>query len=126
MTPMLRTHQAACTAKTLDAPDFVDITSSVQSALESSGIRDGQVTLFCPDESCTILVNELETGLLTDLRRAMERVRSLWPRAVIGARSVVVPAHEGRLRLGTWQRLLLLELDHPGTRRVVVQILGDG
>lgn len=125
MTLMLRTHHAACTAKTVGAPDFVDITSSVQDELESSGIRNGQVTLFCPDESCTILVNELETGLLADLHRTMERLTSLWPRAVIGARSVVVPALEGRLRLGTWQRLLLVELDHAAARRVVVQILGE-
>jgi len=125
MWPMLLTHQADCKATTSAAPDFVDITESVQDELDSSGIRNGQVTVFCPDEHCTILVNEFESGLFADLRRTIERLKELWPRAVIGARSVVVPAFDGRLRLGTWQRLLLVELDQPATRSVVVQILGE-
>ncbi|MGH2756756.1 MAG: YjbQ family protein [Actinomycetota bacterium] len=122
---MLRTHVADCKAETTGAPDFVDITESVQDALESSGIRDGQVTLFCPEENCTILVNEAETGLFADLRRTMGRLDNGWPPTAIGSRSVVVPAADGRLRLGTWQRLLLVELDGAATRSIVVQILGE-
>jgi thiamine phosphate synthase YjbQ (UPF0047 family) len=125
MGPMLRTHAADCKAETTGAPDFVDITESVQDALETSGIRDGQVTLFCPEEHCTILVNEAETGLFADLKRTMDRLDNKWPPTAIGARSVVVPAADGRLRLGTWQRLLLVELDGAATRSIVVQILGE-
>jgi len=122
---MLTSHQSACSANTSAAPDLVDITTSVEGALEESGIRDGQVTIFCPDDGCAILVNEFEAGLLADLKRTIASSRAFWPRAAIGVRSVVVPAAEGRLRLGTWQRLLLVELDRPGPREVVVQILGE-
>ncbi len=122
---MLASHQSACAASTSAAPDVVDITPSVVGALEESGIRDGQVTIFCPDDGCSILVNEFEAGLLADLKRTISRSRSFLPRTAIGVRSVVVPASEGRLRLGTWQRLLLVELDRPGTREVVVQIIGE-
>lgn len=122
---MLTSHQEACTASTSTAPDFVDITDDVAGALETSGIKNGQVTIFCPDDGCAILVNEFEAGLLADLKRTIERSGSFWPRAAIGLRSVVVPAMQGRLRLGTWQRLLLVELERPGTREVVVQVLGE-
>lgn len=122
---MLTSHQEACTASTSAAPDIVDITDDVAGALETSGIKDGQVTIFCPDDGCALLVNEFETGLLDDLKRTIQRPGSIWPRAAIGLRSVVVPAMEGRLRLGTWQRLLLVELDRPGPREVLVQILGE-
>lgn len=122
---MLMSHQEACTASTSEAPGFVDITDDVAGALESSGIKDGQVTIFCPDDGCAILVNEFETGLLADLKRAIERSKSFWPRAAIGVRSVVVPASSGRLALGTWQRLLLVELEGPGSREVVIQVLGE-
>lgn len=122
---VLLTHQAECTAETTSAPDFVDITSQLEDAIATSGIRAGQVTVFCPEDSCTILVNEFEQGLLADLRRTIEGLRSSWPRAVIGTRSVVLPAADGRLRLGTWQRVLLVELDGAATRSVHVQILGE-
>jgi len=122
---MFLTHQADRATMTAAVPDFVDVTDFVQDELAASGIRNGQVTVFCPDDDCTILVNEFESGLFADLRRAVERLGNVWPRVVIGARSVVVPAAHGRLYLGTWQRVILVELDRPATRSVVVQILGE-
>lgn len=122
---MLVSHQARCTTETKDAPDFIDITDDLQDALESSGVRAGQVTVFAPEDGCAILVNENEAGLLKDLRRTVGTLMDAWPRAVIGARSVVLPALDGRLRLGTWQRVLLVELDRPAARSVVIQILGE-
>ena len=47
------------------------------------------------------------------------------PKAMVGAPSVVLPFVDGKLRLGTWQRVLLLELEEPGPRPVVVQIVGE-
>lgn len=122
---MLVSHQVRRTTETRDAPDFIDITDELQDALDSSGVTTGQVTVFAPDDGCAILVNEFETGLLKDLRRTVTTLTGVWPRAVIGSRSVVLPALDGRLRLGTWQRVLLVELDRPGSRSIVIQILGE-
>lgn len=122
---MLQTHHVSCTAQTSAPPDFVDITDVVSGALSDSGIRNGQVTVFVPGSGSSILVNERETGLLEDLKTAIERLRGAWPRSVIGSTSVVLPAFEGRLGLGMWQRVLLVELDEPAAREVVVQVLGE-
>lgn len=123
----MRTHQQRCLAETTRELDFVDITDAVQSAVDSSGISDGQVTVFAPDSSCAILVNERESGLLEDIRRTLGRLGdpARMRAGMVGTTSVVLPAAHGRLRLGTWQRVLLLELEGPSSRSIVVQIVGD-
>jgi len=126
MAPMFKTHHTRCTAETTAAPCFVDITPSIETALADSGIRNGQVTVFAPDEGCSLLVNERETGLLTDLQGALGRLKDAWPRSIVGSPSLVLPALEGRLGLGVWQRVMLVELEGPGHRPVVVQVLGEG
>jgi thiamine phosphate synthase YjbQ (UPF0047 family) len=122
---MLITHSARCTAATQGAPDFVDITDVVEAALADSGIRNGQVTVFAPGNGCSILVNEHETGLLHDLKVTLGRFKDALPPSVIGSASIVVPAAEGRLGLGMWQRLLLVELHAATERPVLVQVLGE-
>jgi thiamine phosphate synthase YjbQ (UPF0047 family) len=122
---MLKTHHARCRAQTTRVPDFVDVTDTVEAALVDSGIRNGQVTVFAQGEGCSILVNEHESGLLHDLKDAIGRLRQAVPTSVIGSASVVLPALEGRLGLGTWQRVLLVELERASDRPLVVQVLGE-
>jgi secondary thiamine-phosphate synthase enzyme len=124
----MRTHLTECSAETLEALDFVDVTDEIQASVDSSGIRNGQVTIFAPDSSCSLIVNELESGLLSDIRAAVVRLASDNPsgrKSMIGSTSVVLPAVDGVLRLGTWQRVLLVELEGARTRSIVVQIVGE-
>jgi thiamine phosphate synthase YjbQ (UPF0047 family) len=115
----MKTHQTECTATTKTALDFVDITDEVQGA----GIASGQVTVFAPHRDCAILINERESGLHTDIRTTLERLGG--KRTVVGSKSVVLPAMDGELRLGQWQRVLLLELDRAQKRSIIVQIVGE-
>jgi secondary thiamine-phosphate synthase enzyme len=122
----MRTHHVEMSKFTVDPPGFVDVTDDLSAALEESGIADGQVTVFAPDTSCSIVVNELESGLLEDVRSALDRMRKhdgIAP--VIGSASTVLPAAGGRLRLGTWQRVLLVELEKACDRQLVIRILGE-
>lgn len=122
----MRTHHVEMSKLTMDPPGFVDVTDDLSAALEESGIADGQVTVFAPDTSCSIVVNELESGLLEDVRSALDRMRKhdgIAP--VIGSASIVLPAAGGRLRLGTWQRVLLVELEKACDRQLVIRILGE-
>jgi secondary thiamine-phosphate synthase enzyme len=124
----MKTHQSDCSATTFSVLDFVDVTNDVEKTLMQSGILDGQVTVFAPDSSCVLVVNERESGLLDDIRDAMTRLKSTLSedqRALLGSSSVVLPATGGHLRLGMWQRLLLLELEEPRERKIVVQIVGE-
>jgi secondary thiamine-phosphate synthase enzyme len=124
----VKTHKVECTARSRAELDFVDITDDVRDVLEGSGIRNGQVTVFSPAASCALFVNERESGLLIDLQDTIRRLRSTEADerpAMLGSSSVVVPAVEGKLRLGTWQRLLMVELERGEARKLIVQIVGE-
>ena len=108
--------------------DFVDITDEVIAIATESGIENGRVTVFSPHPSCSILANERESGLLRDIERALAKIEAAGrpPHTLhVGAQSVVVPIADGELRLGTWQRLLLVELGSPSQRTVIVQLMGE-
>lgn len=129
----MRTHYAEYLVSTSKSLDFVDITDDVQGTLEASAIRSGQVTLFCAEAACSIIVNEKESGLLADIARTIERLGASSGRAqrsMLGSSSVVLPALDGKLRLGSWQRVLLVELEESDQaqerkRSIVVQIVGE-
>ena len=122
----MRTHRCECSVVTTGAPEFVDITREVDLALEDSEVGTGHVTVTAPP-GCAIVVNEYESGLLTDLKRTLEQLaRSAnGSKPAIGSTSVVLPATERRLRLGRWQRLLLVELERSADRSITVQIVGE-
>jgi thiamine phosphate synthase YjbQ (UPF0047 family) len=123
----MRTHQVECGVWTAAVPDFVDITDDVQKTLQDSGIVDGQVTVFALDPACALVANEKESGLLRDIETAMSRLGGSLAngRPTIGSSSLVLPAVGGTLRLGMWQRVLLIELEAPSPRSVLVQIVGE-
>lgn len=124
---MLRSYQRECTSKTRERFDFVDITDDVQAAVADTGVIGGRVTIFSPSDACPLVLNERESGLLKDIRRALARVTRGEGGAptTIGSKSVVLPLVDGRMRLGTWQRLLLLELEAASERSVSVQVIGE-
>jgi secondary thiamine-phosphate synthase enzyme len=124
----MRSHQSDYSTATLGALDFVDVTDEVESRLRASGIREGMVTVFAPEQACVLVVNERESGLIADIRETLTRLESSEvadQRAMLGSSSVVLPATDGRLRLGVWQRVLLIELEAPQERKIVVQIVGE-
>jgi len=121
------THKASRTCTTRARFDFVDITDDVQAAVAEAGIATGRATVFSPTDTCPIVVNERESGLLKDIRRAVDRVVETGdrPPTSIGSKSVVLPVVQGRLRLGTWQRLLIFELGDPQEHPILVQVIGE-
>ncbi len=123
--------------------DILDITARVQAAVSQAGIVDGVAVAFVPGSTASITTIEDESGLHADLRAALERLAPesgvyqhdrRWGdgngyahvRAAILGPSVAVPVQGGRLMLGTWQQIVLVDFDNrPRTRRVVIQVLGE-
>ena len=127
METRLRRPRSQTLTLTTDPDGFVDLTDHVQEALERSGVDDGQVTVFCADQGCSLLVQEREKGLMLDIRETLQRLatrRAGDHRRLIGSPSVVLPALGGRLRLGKWQRVLLIETEAPRPRTVLVNVVG--
>lgn len=102
---------------------FADITADVLRELEASGVTNGRVTLATEGPQSRLVVNERESGLLQDLVDAEERSGAAG--VFIGTSTVSLPAVDGRLRIGDWQRILLLSRPGSTPAAVVVQVEGE-
>lgn len=129
--------------KTRGYTDIQDITHRVQEEVSASGIKDGTATLFVPGSTAGITSIEYESGVLKDLRVAIERLApesahyehdSRWGdgngfshvRAAFLGASFSVPFSNSRLLLGTWQQIVVIDFDNrPRSRQVLIQVVGD-
>ena len=129
--------------KTRGYSDIQDITQRVQEEVSASGIKDGTATLFVPGSTAGITSIEYESGVLKDLRIAIERLApesvhyehdSRWGdgngfshvRAAFLGASFSVPFSNSRLLLGTWQQIVVIDFDNrPRSRKVLIQVVGD-
>lgn len=119
------------------------MTGVVADALADSGLRSGLVTAFVVGSTAAMTTLEFEDGVIADLGRALEEVAprrgeyqhhqrwhddngSSHVRAALIGPSVTIPFVDGRMLLGTWQQITLLELDTRGrTREIVIQVMGE-
>jgi len=124
--------------RTKSRVEIVDITSQVQEEVSKSGVNDGIAVVYTKHTTTAIVVNENESGLMKDLLDLMEKLvpqgagyrhdsidnnADAHLRALLLGNSAVIPVTDGRLDLGTWQRILFIELDGPRTRRVIVKVV---
>jgi secondary thiamine-phosphate synthase enzyme len=133
------------------APQFIDLTDQIQQFVEDCGIRSGQVTVFSQHTTAAIRINENEPELLRDFVTFLEKVAPsagiyrhndftvrtvnmtddecanahAHCRQLLMSASETIPVVDGEMCLGTWQRIFLVELDHPRERSVIVQVLGQ-
>ncbi len=123
----MRTHSTSCTASAETTLGFVDLTDQVQDAVQGCGVADGRVTIVRPDDGCALVVNEQERGLHADVQATIQRLASAngTPAIPVGSASLVLPVVAGRVHLGTWQRILMLELAEPQERSLLVQVVGE-
>lgn len=121
------THNRTCTAAANNSLGFVDITDDVQGIVAASGVTAGRATVLRADAGCALILNEQEKGLHADVQATIERLgfgNGSGPPSV-GSPSLVLPVHEGRVYLGTWQRILMIELEEPCERHLSVQVVGE-
>jgi secondary thiamine-phosphate synthase enzyme len=129
--------------KTTSNTDIIDITPQIQEEFQSSSIRNGHAALFVPGSTAALTTIEYERGVIKDLRKAIERIApkdlyyehdERWGdgngyshvRAALLGPSLHIPVIDGRLTLGTWQQIVLLDFDNrPRKRRIVMQIVGE-
>ncbi|HOI68169.1 MAG: secondary thiamine-phosphate synthase enzyme YjbQ [Methanothrix sp.] len=124
--------------KTEEPVQVIDITRQVNDAVRESGVAEGICLVYTLHTTTGIIINEAESGLVADLLR---RLASLAPprdgylhdriddnahahlQAVLLGNSRTIPVEEGCLALGTWQRVLFVELDGPRRRSVLIKVL---
>lgn len=124
-------------------PDLTDVTGMVARIVASSQVRDGSAQLAAVGSTASLTTIEFEPGAVEDLKRAIARLappnleyvheltwhdgngHSHVQAALLGP-SLVVPIRGGRLRLGTWQQVVLINHDNrPRRRAVEVTVIGQ-
>ncbi len=123
--------------------DILDITDKVELEVAASKVRNGVVTVFVKGSTAAVSTMEYEPGLIADLQRTLEKlIPSNVPynhdmrwgdgngfshiRATMMGPSLTIPIQNGRLSLGTWQQVILIDFDNrPRRREILLQIVGE-
>lgn len=138
--------------ETSTAPEFIDITEDIIGVVEAAGVQFGQVSIYSQHTTAAVKINENEPLLLRDMARMLKNFapsnayyeHNDFSRRTVNmnedecanghahcqhlflSSSETIPIIDGRVALGTWQRVFLIELDHPRLRRVLVNVVGAG
>ena len=136
-------RSASFTIETAGFSDIHDITTRASKFVSTSGVQEGTLTVFVPGSTAGVTTIEYEDGALDDLKVAIARLApegmhyahdARWGdgngfshvRAAILGPSLVVPITRGRLTLGTWQQIILIDFDNRQRERsVVLQVTGE-
>jgi secondary thiamine-phosphate synthase enzyme len=131
--------------RTDERVELKSITGEIAAFVDQTPIRDGIVHVSSLHTTAGLMMNEVQGALLSDMANLFEQVipsavyykhndpllsdcdrrnADAHLRAVVVGHSVSIPITEGRLKLGTWQKVLLAEFDGPNNRKVHVQVMG--
>lgn len=138
---MIATDSISLTTKGFS--DVLDITNRVDHIVARSGVQDGLVTVFCSGSTGGITTIEYESGVINDLKKAVEKIAPSnipyehdrrWGdgngfshvRAALLKPSLSIPLVKGKMTLGTWQQIVFIDFDNRGRdRNITVQIIGE-
>jgi len=122
--------------------DIIDITSQVSKIVKESNVKDGICLVFVAHSTCAITTIEYEEGAIKDFKRALEIIAPMnenyehckkWGdcngyahiRAALMKPSLAVPIENGKLILGTWQQITLIDFDNrPREREIIIKVIG--
>lgn len=138
----MKTAHKTIRRKTTAGTDILDLSADVAEFVRESGVREGILVVFVPGSTASVTTIEYESGVLEDLRRAIDRLApesmhydhdARWGdgngyshvRSALLGPSISVPIREGAPLLGTWQQVVLCDFDNRArTREVVLQAVG--
>jgi secondary thiamine-phosphate synthase enzyme len=139
--PAVPVHSGDLSFSTRGDADVIDVTGEVQSVVAESGTQEGLAVAFVRGSTAAMTTMEFEPGGVADLRALLERIvptegdyehnrlnhdtnSHAHQRASLIGAAEQIPVRDGRLALGTWQQLVLIDFDdRPRERTVVVQVV---
>jgi secondary thiamine-phosphate synthase enzyme len=123
--------------------DMIDITQETAALIGEGNLKNGIITVFVAGSTAAVTTIEYEPGLKSDFRNMLSRIApheidyehdNTWHdgnghshvRASLVGPSLTIPFRNRSLMLGTWQQIVLVEMDtQPRQRSVIIQILGE-
>jgi secondary thiamine-phosphate synthase enzyme len=137
------------------ASQLVDMTEDVLDVVARSGVQNGMVLVYSPHTTCAVVINELENGFAEDFAEFLDELAPATDRyyrhddltirtqgieedtaefpnghshvraGLLSSSSQTIPIVDGRVMLGTWQRVFFCELDRSRQRKVFIQVMGE-
>ena len=122
---------------------MIDITQETAALIGEGNLKNGIITVFVAGSTAAVTTIEYEPGLKSDFRNMLSRIvpndinyehDNTWHdgnghshvRASLVGPSLTIPFRNRSLMLGTWQQIVLVEMDtQPRQRSVIIQILGE-
>jgi len=145
----IKIHKQTIDLQSTTQIEFIDITEKVQDVVEASGIREGNVTIYAPHTTMSIVINHNEPMLLQDFMRVLYKLVPMDDRyshdmfeltkntksdgrsnghshckSLLLGVSQTLPLDKGRIMLTAKQTIFALEFDGARKRDIVVQVMG--
>jgi secondary thiamine-phosphate synthase enzyme len=137
----MRFHTEYLVFNTKKHREYVHITPQVEAAVKKSGVKEGFAFVSAMHITAGIYVNDNESGLIEDIDAWLEKLAPFKKdykhhetgedngdshlKALLIHHEVTLPVTEGKLDLGTWQRVFYAEFDGQRNKRVIVKIMGE-
>lgn len=140
--------QKVISVKTNAKRELLDITSEVEEIISKSKVDEGVVLVFVKHTTCALIISEMENDLEKDILDFFEKEGPQGPFShshgdflahdpkhagkshtsahILSAttgQSLTIPVKDGKMTLGTWQRICLAEFDGPRNREIVISVL---
>jgi len=137
----MKFHTEYLTFNTRKHREYVHITPQVESIVRKSGMKDGMVLVSAMHITAGVYVNDDEQGLIEDIDQWLEKLATFRQdykhhqtgedngdshlKAILVHHQVILPFTNGKLILGTWQRVFYAEFDGQRSKRVLVAVMGE-
>ncbi|MEO6119081.1 MAG: secondary thiamine-phosphate synthase enzyme YjbQ [Terriglobales bacterium] len=137
----MRSHTEYLVFNTKQHREYVHITPQVEAAVKKSGVKEGLAFVSAMHITAGVYVNDHESGLIEDIDQWLEKLAPFRKdykhhhtgedngdshlKALLIHHEVTLPITEGKLDLGTWQRVFYAEFDGRRNKRVIIKILGE-
>jgi secondary thiamine-phosphate synthase enzyme len=137
----MKFHTEYLTFHTKKHREYLHITPQVETIVKKSSIRDGMVLVSAMHITAGVYVNDHESGLIEDIDTWLEALAPFDPaykhhntgedngdshlKALLIHHQVILPLTDGKLDLGTWQRVFYAEFDGQRDKRVIVKVMGE-
>ena len=134
---------------------LIDVTDDVLEVVAASEVKNGMALVYSPHTTCAVMINEREAGFMEDFSEfvgelvpasdryyrhddaairtegieddtfAFPNGHSHVQAGLLSSSSQTIPVVDGRLMLGSWQRVFFCELDRARPRKVFIQVIGE-
>jgi secondary thiamine-phosphate synthase enzyme len=137
----MKFHTEYLTFHTKTHREYVHITPEIETIVRKSGMKEGMVLVSAMHITAGVYVNDNEDGLIEDIDQWLEKLAPFRKdykhhqtgedngdshlKAILVHHQVILPLTNGKLDLGTWQRVFYAEFDGQRNKRVIVKVMGE-